>query len=246
MGDWSCKFFVMAPPAADCPLVSPNCHLCHPESPVTNVFWEGGASEGELGQVQGTVGARAVPLGVTLAGIREPLPQKEHQGAAVSQGRIWGSPHPNRPFLLGFAVFPGSCCVPALLLSNGKAIPHMGWSSLHFCVGAVISASPQDRISALSSENKPLGRGGAGGPFVRGSPSALCSQVPQIQCWCCLPTAMELWGSDSCLAQWHPCPGNHGMLWMGRDPKAHLIPAPAMAATPAAPGCSKPCPTLPW
>lgn len=29
------------------------------------------------------------------------------------------------------------------------------------------------------------------------------------------------------------CPDNHGMVWVGRDPKAHLIPPPAMAAAPS-------------
>lgn len=91
----------------------------------------------------------------------------------------------NRHFLLGFAVFPGSCSVPALPLSNEKG-HSCTWDGAVFIffLGAVISASPQDRISALSSEKKTLGRGGAG--------KALCQRVSQCSVFPCAPNSAWL------------------------------------------------------
>lgn len=100
----------------------------------------------------------------------------------------------NRHFLLGCAVFPGNCSVSALLLSRGNGHSHMWDGAVPiFCVGAVISASPQDRILALSPENKTLGRGGAG--------RALCQRVSQCSLFprapnpalVLPPTAVEPW-----------------------------------------------------
>lgn len=63
---------------------------------------------------------------------------------------------------------------------------HVGWSSLHFlCWCCNFCFSPGQNFSPFL----PLGGGELGKPFARGSPNALCFQVPQIQCWCCLPNS---------------------------------------------------------
>lgn len=165
-----------------------------------SVSWEGDAREGSAVSAGAVVAghsgaARAVAPVITLH--QAQAPGATPRGCCVT-GQDLGLSSPqgcgiNRHFLLGFAVFPGNCSVPALLLSKGNG-HSCAWDGAVpvFCVGAVISASPQDRISALSSENKTLGRGGAGRALCQGSPGALCFHVLQIQCWCC-PPAMEPW-----------------------------------------------------
>lgn len=218
----SCRVFVMVPEAADSPLVSPKCHLCDPESPSPTCRGKVEPVKGSAVSVvrwwQGTGGCQSRVPGCNPAmgpgshriyraqawSATEGAPAATPRGCCVP-GQDLGLTSPqgcgtHRHFLLGRAVFPGICSVPALLLSKGKGHSHTWDGAVSiFCVHAVISASPQDRISALL-KTKPLRGEELGKPFARGSPSALCFQVPQIQCWRCPPTAMEPWGSDSCLA----------------------------------------------
>lgn len=159
---------------------------------------------------------RAVSLGITLAWdqgatwIYRAQAQSAMEGAlgaaarsSCVTGQDLGLSSPQscgiiRHFFLGFAVFPGNCSVPALLLSKGKGDSCMWDGAVSiFCVGAVISASPPDRISALSS---PWEGGSWESPLPEGLPMLCVSKCPKSSVGVAFPTAMEPWGGDSCLA----------------------------------------------
>lgn len=147
----SCRFLVMIPLAADSPLVSPKCHLCDPESPGNSQqLCEPGkvkpakgsaVSAGEVAQ-QAQWGCQSrghgynpgMGSGSHLDLLGPGVPWKEHweqlQGAAVSQGRIWGLPLSRAVALTDtsswICSFQGTALSLHCFCPRGKAIPTCG------------------------------------------------------------------------------------------------------------------------
>lgn len=218
----SCRFLVMAPLAADSPLVSPKCHLCDPESPGNSQRLcapgkvkpaKGSAvSAGEVAQ-QAQWGCQSCGHGYNpgmgseshLDLLGPGVLWKEHweqlQGAAVSQGRIWDLSHPRAVALTDTSSW--ICSVSRELLcpciasvQGERPFPHVGWSSLQFlcwCYNFCFFLG-QDFSPFLPLEGEELGK-----PCARGLPMLCVSKCPKSSVGVALP---QPWSPGQVIPAW--------------------------------------------